>query len=101
VIRTVVTWYDKPDTPLALESYTNIGDEQQRADFLDLAQRRELRFLFYDEGLHHRLTKAVLNHQAETIGQIAAAADRLRATIPDEQFDFDAAQAAIMERTSL
>ena len=41
------------------------------------------------------------NDQAETIAQIAAAADQLRATISDEQFDFDAAKAAVLERTSL
>ena len=69
--------------------------------FLDLAQRRELHFLFYDEGLRHRLTKAVRNDQAQTIAQVAAAADQFRATIPAEQFDFDAAKAAVMERTSL
>jgi len=78
-----------------------VGDEQQRQDFRDLAQQPELRFLFYDEGLRHRLTKAVRNDQAEAIAQIAAAADRLRATIPDEQFNFDAAKASVMERTSL
>src|SRR6266480_545835 len=45
VIRTLVRWYDQLEHPLAMESYTNVGDEQQRQDFLDLAQRSELRFL--------------------------------------------------------
>jgi hypothetical protein len=101
VIRTLIRWYDEPDRPLALETYTNIGDEQQRADFLDLAQRPELRFLFYDRSLRHRLTKAVRNPDPATITQIAATADQLRATIPDATFDFDAAKADVMERTSL
>src|SRR5207302_2036716 len=35
VVRTVVTWYDQPASPLAIESYTNIGDPLQRQDFAD------------------------------------------------------------------
>src|SRR5688572_10789959 len=47
VIRTVITWYDKPQSPLALEAFINVADEQQRADYQDLARQQELRFLFY------------------------------------------------------
>ncbi len=57
--------------------------------------------MFYDRALRHRLTKTVRNDQAETIAQIAAIADRLRATIPVEQFDFDVAKAGVMGRTRL
>ena len=101
VIRTVIHWYDQPNSPLALESYINVEDPQQRADFLDLAQRPELRFLFYDRALRHRLSKVVRNPDPETITEIAQTAERLRATIPEERFDFDAAKADVMARTSL
>jgi hypothetical protein len=101
VIRTVITWYDQPASPLALESFTNIADPDQRADFLDLAQRQELRFLFYDASLRHRLTKVVPNHDRETISQISSTAEKLRAQIPADRFDFDAAKADIINRTSL
>jgi hypothetical protein len=101
VIRTVIRWYDRPDAPLAIETFTNIADEQQRADLLDLAQRDELRFLFYDEGLRHRLSKSVRNAQAAEISRIVATADQLRATIPTEAFDFDQAKAEVMRATSL
>lgn len=87
--------------PLALETYTNIGDEQQRADFLDLAQQEQLRFLFYDRALRHRLAKLVRNDQADAIAQIAAEAQQRVAAIPPGQFDFDAAKADIIARTSL
>jgi hypothetical protein len=101
VIRTVITWYDKPQSPLALEAFINVADEQQRADYQDLAKRQELRFLFYDRALRHRLSKLVPNPNRETIMAIAQTAERLRATIPEERFDFDAAKADIIQRTSL
>ena len=37
----------------------------------------------------------------ETISEIAQTADRLRASIPAEHFDFDAAKADVMARTML
>ena len=101
VIRTVTTWYDKPTTPLAIECFTNIEDAEQKADFSDLAQRDQLRFLFYDQQLAHRLTKVVPNHDRETIARIATVAAELRARIPAARYDFDAAKRDVMERTSL
>lgn len=86
---------------MALESYTNVEDPQQRADFLDLAQRPELRFLFCDRALRHRLTRTVRNADPQMIVEITQTADQLRATIPMERFDFDRAKAAVMVRTSL
>src|SRR5712692_3909344 len=79
VIRTVTTWYDKPSAPLAIECFTNVEDPEQQTDFSDLAQRDQLRYLFYDQALAHRLTKVVPNHDRETITQIATVADELRA----------------------
>jgi hypothetical protein len=101
VIRTVVTWYDQPTTPLALETYTNVEDRQQRPDFQDLSQRDHLRLLCYDASLQPRLSKVVPNHDRELITQIVANADALRARIPASRYDFDAAKAAVMEHTSL
>jgi hypothetical protein len=58
----VLTIYDQPQTPLALETFINIADEQQRADFAALTQQEELPLLFYDEALSHRLTNVVPIH---------------------------------------
>src|SRR5581483_10564960 len=88
VIRTLIHWYDQPQAPLALETFANPGDPQQRQDFADIGQRETLRFLFYDEGLSHTLSKLVPNHDRETIDQIVAAADQLLAAISPEQRDF-------------
>jgi hypothetical protein len=96
VIRTLITWYDRPEQPLALESFINIADPQQQADFTDLARQQELRFLFYDRALRHCLSKLVPNPDPEIITQIAQTAERLRASIHEERFDFDAAKADII-----
>jgi hypothetical protein len=101
VIRSLITWFDRPNSPLALESYINVAEPDQRTDFHDLANRPELRFLFYDASLQHRLTKAVPNHDPDIITQIVTTAEQLRARIPAARYDFDAAKAAVMERTSL
>jgi hypothetical protein len=57
VIRIVVTIYDQPGAPLALETFINVADEQQRTDFEALAAQEQLVMLFYDETLSHTLTK--------------------------------------------
>lgn len=101
VIRTLIRWYDRPDAPLALETFANPGDAQQRQDFADLAQRDALRFLFYDERLAHRLSKVVRQADQQTITQIVAAADTLLQAIVPAERDFDRAKADIVARTSL
>src|SRR5215211_5074862 len=59
VIRTTLHIYDQPEAPLALETFTNIKDENQRSDFAALAQQEAFFLLFYDEQLAHTLTKVV------------------------------------------
>src|SRR5688572_21183599 len=39
VIRMVTRIYDQPDRPLALETYVNVGDPDQRADYEALARQ--------------------------------------------------------------
>jgi hypothetical protein len=101
VIRTVMRLYDRPETPLALETFTNVGDASQRADLETLAGQDDLVLLCYDEELTHRLTKRVKNATKEALGRIVAQADALAAGIDPEQFDFDRAKAAVMEATGL
>jgi hypothetical protein len=101
VIRTLFRWYDRPASPLAMESYTNVGDPQQRTDYLDLSRRDQLRFLFYDEQLAYRLSKLVHHPDRRLIPQIVAIADRLLLAIPSDRRDFDQAKAAVIQRTSL
>jgi hypothetical protein len=101
VIRSVITIYDQPDRPLALETMTNIAEVDQRDDFARLATQKELLLLFYDEQLKHRLSKRVGNVASETIEEILEHADTLRRRIPEEHYDFMAAKAAVMRHTEL
>src|SRR5258708_5570398 len=59
VVRIVTRIYDRPEAPLAFETFVNVEDPDQRADYAALADQEVLHVLFYDERLHHRLTKRV------------------------------------------
>src|SRR4051794_11170206 len=52
VIRIVLTLYDQPARPLAFETFINVEDPQQRADYAALAKQPTLLLLFYDERLN-------------------------------------------------
>lgn len=101
VIRMLTRLYDQPQRPLALETFVNIDDEQQRADYGDLARQDELNLLFYDEQICHRLAKRVRNGTRDEILKVLLTALRLRAQIADERFDFDRAKADVIFRTSM
>jgi len=101
VIRTVVKIYDQPDRPLALETFINVDEPDQWRDFAQLAEQDELLLLFYDEALHHRLTKQVRNTARKQMRNILNWADRVRTSIPDQEYDFNQAKADVMRRTRL
>ncbi len=101
VIRTVVTIHDRPHNPLALETYSNVEDPQQRADFAALADQDRLVLLCYDEQLAHRLSKVVPYRDDGTVAAIVAQGDQLLAAIPKDQFSFEAAKQAVLEATGL
>jgi hypothetical protein len=101
VIRTLLSFHDRPDTPLRLETFTNIADPEQKAHFAGLAEQPHLPILLYDEALRHRLAKRIRNNTAEQIPGLVATAVQLLATIPPERFDFEQAKADVMEVTRL
>ena len=101
VIRMVVRIYDQPERPLALETFINVEDPQQRSDFEALSSQDRLLMLFYDETLAHRLTKTVAHVQAEMVPEILGQADSLLARTPRQRFDFDLAKRHVMEIASL
>jgi hypothetical protein len=101
VIRTVVRLYDQPDRPLALETFTNVDDDDQWADFASLAEQEEFTFLLYDETLKHRLSKKARNSAGTHMGQILNWADRIKAAIPESEYDFDQAKAVVMASARL
>jgi hypothetical protein len=99
IVRTLLTFHDLPDRPLRLESFVNVGDPDQRDPFAALAEHDEISLLFYDEFLRHRRSKRMTNTAAGFVPTIVGEADRLLATIPPDQRDFDAAKAAVLEAT--
>ncbi len=101
VIRMVVTIYDRARHPLALETFINVEDTDQREYYQALADQDTLLMLFYDETVTYRLTKGVENPFKDQIKQIVSKADELFAAIPKETFDFDKAKADVIERRSM
>jgi hypothetical protein len=101
VIRSLLRWYDRPDSQLLFEAFTNVADPQQRADYRHLAKQSTLMVLGHDELLRLAVQKRVPNHQQREITQIADLADKLRATIPDDEYDFDLAKARVMAQHQL
>jgi len=78
VIRIALRLYDQPQSPLAMETFINIADEAQRADYAALASQDEIPLIFLDKTHQQRL-----GH------------------IPAEQFDFERAKQAVIESTHL
>jgi hypothetical protein len=101
VIRSLLAWYDRPDSQLLFEAFTNVADPQQRQDYYHLAKQSTLTILGYDELLRLAVQKRVANHQQREITQIAGLADKLRSLIPDGEYDFDLAKARVMAQNPL
>lgn len=101
VIRTIITIYDQPASPLALETFTNIEDTQQQAELAALAEQDRFLMLFYDEQLLHCLTKAVVNEQPADSATILAVAQRILAQIPRDRFDFEQAKQEVLDATQM
>src|SRR5579872_1274620 len=87
VIRTVITIFDRSDRPLALETFCNVADEDQRNDFVALAAQTSFLLLFYDEQLTHQLTKQVGNMDPDTITEVLDTAERARSRIPAGEYE--------------
>jgi hypothetical protein len=96
VIRMVVTLYDQPARPLAFETFINVEDLQQRADYAALATQPKLHLLFYDEHLAHRLTKGVTHQARESVPEVLKKAEALLHAIPEDEFSFEIAKAAVL-----
>ena len=101
VIRLALRIYDQPATPLAMETFINVADDAQHADYAALADQDEIALFFLDEQLQQRLTKRISHSGRDVVPQVLTAAEQLLARIPPEQFNFERAKQAIMEATRL
>ncbi len=101
VIRMVTRIYDQPASSVALETYVNVADADQRADYATLRDNSSLLMLFYDELAQHTLSKRVGGIVPEVIEDVLRHADQLLVAIPADRRDFDRAKADVMQRTEL
>jgi hypothetical protein len=101
VIRIALRIYDQPGSPLGLETFINVADPSQRADYAALAGQDELPLIFVDETLQQRLAKRVSHGGRDLAPQVLAAAEVLLDQIPPASFDFEQAKRAVMETTHL
>lgn len=101
VIRIVLMLVDDPTSPLAFETFVNVADEQQRADYAALITQDTLLLLFYDESLTHRLSKRVQNSSRTELPIMLNKADAEIAIIGQDMVDFEVAKSAVMERINL
>lgn len=94
VVWLVTLIYDRLDSPLALETFINVEDFDQRVDYAALTEQERLYPLFYDERLQHRLTKHIGQDRAD-LGGLLAQADWLLGTVHPDRFDFDQANETV------
>jgi len=77
----VVTLYDQPERPLALETCINVAEADQRTDFAAPGDQAALHLLFYDEDLAYQNGITLPNTQRATIPAILRRADTIRGGI--------------------
>jgi hypothetical protein len=101
VIRSVLTIYDRPERPLRFEAFVNVADQNQREEFVALADQEQYLLLCYDEQLQHRLSKLVPNPREGVEARIVEQALELATRIPSWRYDYDRAKQAILRTTHL
>lgn len=101
VIRLALRLFDDPEAPLAMETFINVRDPAQRADYEALAQQERLDLLFFDEHLQARLRKQISHSNAAVVPRVLAAAEERARHIPEATYNFNQAKAAIQEVTPL
>lgn len=77
------------------------GCRQQRREYALLATQGTLPVAGYDEAMQRAPTKRVPITNGPQIGSILAAAEVIRAGIPDERYDFERATGSVIARTAL
>jgi hypothetical protein len=100
-LRLLLAIHDVPGAPLKMETFCNVGDPVQLAEYRDLLSRAALRVLFYDEALEHRLSKVIPQpSDPATEALIPEALTLLKRTDPS-LLDFDKAKAIIVDEVPL
>lgn len=103
VIRTILVVNDRPNDPLYLEFFTNVGSDDDVRDFKGLLHDERVVIYYFDAQLHHRYTGFIAVPHAWRLGlpSILASAQRDLAAIPLERRDFELAREEVIDRTNL
>jgi hypothetical protein len=98
VLRLSFTFLDDPEQPLTIGSYVNIDEPEQLGTALALLDQEAIPMFFYDEALAHTLTKVMPYSGQEDLAYLLEMAQGLWLQIPRDEYDFDAAKAALEAR---
>jgi hypothetical protein len=101
VIRTVLYIHDQPQSPLALEVFTNPAEDDQRADFVGLSTHAQTPLLFYDEHAQHRRTIVMAPTEPATVAMLLTQAEVALGGRTPTHDEFMQAKAAVMAQTTL
>jgi hypothetical protein len=101
VIRTVLHIHDQPQSPLALEVFTNPAEDDQRTDFVGLSTHEQTLLMFYDEHAEHRRTIVMAPTEPATVAMLLTQAEAALGGRTPTHEEFMQAKAAVMERTQL
>ncbi len=103
VLRLHVAILDRPDAPFLLETFLNVGDEEQRGYVERLALQPALSFDFFGEDFSYRYTKQ-LEHpfpMRRDLAELARLAQAYWDALPVSERDFDRAKAEFQRRFPL
>jgi hypothetical protein len=100
IVGRLVAWSNgrRPLPPLA--SFTNVNDPSQTDAMWTLANQAELQLLLDDEHLVHRLRKRA-TFAGAALREVLDRAEELHERIAPDAYDFDAANVAVLEVTSV
>lgn len=101
VLRLLLVIRDRAEHSLLLETFGNVSDPVQLAEWRDLLSRPELRLLFVDEQHRRRLGKGVRQPNDDAARSLIPEALRLLKAHDPSMLDFDRAKAIVVAANPL
>ena len=97
VLRLALGLYDRVDAPCVFDTFFNLTDVEQLADFRRLLEQAELQIHFLDMDAEHRLTKCVAHPLATRLGEIELLMAALAYNATLTVIDYDKAKAQMLQ----
>lgn len=93
----ISTLLDAPDEMCVVPTFVDVADLEQRAAYVALGAQGTTDFRFYDDDLTHVKTKRVVGLRAPQALERLTTALGLYERFPKDQYDFEIAQALILD----